>query len=423
MNQPTTRPTSVIHFLRGLALTLFTALILTGCGSEEAEQAFRDAVEINELNITSLSIEIDSGNTTFEAGTVETARAMAQVSSGGSDIDVTSRVTWTSSDGSVLGVNQSGSLSAQAGVDSVATVFVEWADLSASLPITVSTEDLDSIALSGPNDVSACSAGHQLSASGTYAVGDVRDVSHLVSWTSLSTSLARVSSSGVVDTLGSGAASVEASYNAITSPAYAINVRDNVDAITVAPNTNVSVTVGNSTQFSATASYNDASPDEVVSSTVNWVSGTPSVLEFSATEGEEGLANGLVVGTSLINATCAAQTPVSSADISVTVEAVKTITGIEIQFNGNTLIPNQEVSDSPIQLVALLRYSDSSTDDVTTNDDTDWTVDSSSGTAASINNTNDKGEVTFNAIGETTFEVAHEVNGTTYRDTIILTVE
>lgn len=405
-------------------LTVLLGLfVLVGCGSEDSEQAFTDAVEINELNISSLSIVIESGNDTFEAGTTEVARAMAQVSNGGDDIDVTNRVQWSSSDPNAVSVSQSGSIQAQSGIDSTATLFVDWADLSASLAVRVSTDDLDSIALSGPNDVSACSPGHQLRADGTYAPGDVRNISHLVSWTSSNTNLLRVSSSGLVDTLGSGSGNITADYQSQTSTPFTIAVRDNLDTIAVSPSTDVSVTVGATQRFTATASYNDGQPQQDISSTAVWESSATNILSFSSTSGDENLAQGNAAGSSNVSARCAAITPVTSALVSVDVVEPRTIDRVEIRFNGNTLIPDQEVNDSPLQLLAFLVYSDNSTEDVTTRDDTDWSVDSSTGTAASINNTNDKGEVSFNAVGETTFEVEHEVDGQRYRDTIVLTVE
>lgn len=402
---------------------LLGLFVLASCGSENSEQAFTDAVEINELNISSLSIVIESGNTTFEAGTTEVARAMAQVSNGGAAIDVTNRVQWSSSDPNAVRVSQSGSIQAQNGIDSNATLFVDWADLSANLAVRVSTEDLDSIALSGPNDVSACSPGHQFRADGTYAPGDVRNITRLVSWRSSNTNLLRVSRSGQVDTLGSGSGNITANYQSQTSAPFTITVRDNLNTIAVTPSTNVSVTVGATQRFTATASYNDGQPPQDISSTATWASSATNILSFANAGADQNLAQGNAAGSSNVSARCAAQTPVTSALVNVDVVVPRTINRVEIRFNGNTLIPDQEVSDSPLQLRALLVYSDNSTEDVTTGDDTEWSVDSSTGTAATINNTNEKGEVSFNATGETTFEVEHEVNGQRYRDTIVLTVE
>lgn len=402
--------------------TLLVALLLSACGNEDAEQAFRDAIDIDELNISSISIVIDSGNSTFAAASTETARAMAQVSNGGNDIDVSSRVRWSSSEPFILSISGNGRIETAADADSSVTLFAQWGDLSASLPVTVSSAALESISLSGPDDVSACSAGHQYRASGNYGSGDDRNISHLVSWSSNS-ALARISSSGIADTLGAGNAGIIANIGAISSVPFALSVRDNLSSIVITPGTGFDLEIGQTRQFTATARYSDGSAEQDITNTVTWASSATAFLSISNAQGSRGSARAIAAGNSAVNATCNTPSPIASANVAVEVKAVRRVSRLEIRFNNTTVIPDQDTNDGPLQLSAILVYSDGSTEDVTDNDDTDWTVLSSSGTAASVNNTNDKGEASFSAVGRTTIQAEYELDGTRYNDDIELIVE
>ena len=409
--------------LRHLIITLLLVILSAGCSNTESEDAFVEAIELNELNIASLSIEIDSGNSTFAADSTETARAIAQRNNGLADIDVTDRVRWSSSDSSVLTINQQGQISAKAGADSLVDIHANWADLSAVIQVAVSTEDLDSISISGDSVLPVCQGDFVLSATGTYAVGDERNISHLVSWASSDTGLVTVSADGVMSALASGnTGNIEASYDGITG-VLAVEVLDNLDAITITPNTNVEVIVGQTLQFTAIGSYSDATADADITQFSTWFSDNDTLLSFDNSGDNRGLASGLAEGNTLIRASCNPSNAAVSSDVSVSVENPSGISRIEIRYGNDTEIPIQEPNDQNVQLSALLIYTNGDEVNVTTDDDTDWTSSPSTGTEASVNNTNDKGEVSFNAVGETEIEVAYEINNVIYRDTIILTVQ
>ena len=237
------------HKLFGLVCLVF---LLTGCGSDSAEKAFLEAVEVNQLNIASISIELESGNDVLEAGTSDSAVVTAQLDNG-SDLEVTEKVTLSSSDTSVLSVNSSGRVRAK-NKDSTVTLWANWADLSASLSLRVSTEDLDSITIAGADDVSVCSSGLEYSATGQYAVGDVRNISNLVDWSVSDTDQAEISDAGVLATYANGSVDVIAERDAVSTN-YTLNIRDNLDTITLSPSTAQTITEGDTLQFVATATY------------------------------------------------------------------------------------------------------------------------------------------------------------------------
>lgn len=399
-------------------LLLMGLILLSACGSDKAEQAFFEAVQVNELNIASLSIAMDSGNDTLEGGTSETLTVLAQLANGG-QLDVTRKVTLSSSDRSVLTVNPSGKVSAR-NTDSTATLWAKWADLSASLSLQVSTAALTSIAVMGPSDVSVCDNGLQYTAEGTYGPGDVRSISQLVEWSVSDSALADISDNGVADTYANGNVNIRASHNGVSSmdsSDFALNIRDNLSAVTLSPATSKTLTTGDTLQFSATATYNDGSPSLDITSSADWTSSNPAVLSLQERSLEAGLASAEATGSANVTASCNDNNPGTSAAVAVTVEAKKTLSDVEIRYQGSASTVDLEFSDGPIQLRAFLMYNDGSTgSEVTTSDDISWSV--KTGNSAEVNNDTDKGEVSFTSTGRTTIEVIYDDDTYNFDDTI-----
>ena len=410
-------------------LALLALFALTACSNSAEERALLEAIEVNELNVVSLSLSSTANTTVLEAGTLSSFAAMAQVSNGGADVDVSDQVTWSSSDSAVFGVSQSGEVTAN-NIDSSATLYIDWADLSASQLIMVSTAALDTITFVGaPSAVNVCANGIQLQVEGTYAEGEADertvDISDLVSWSSSAESLALVDTSGVLETFGSGNATISASRSP-ASGTLALTINDTIFSVAVTPDTAVTVDVGSTLQFTATATYDDTSTADITS-TATWEPGTAN-LSFSASNGSEGLATGVIAGSANVTASCNVTVPETSPAIAVTVETPKTLTGIEIRYSNSSLDVNKDVTDSsPLDFKAILKYSDGTDGvEVTTDDDTDWRVsDEISGESASVNNSgDDKGEVGFSAVGSTEIEVRYDPGtGSALVDTIVLDVD
>ena len=166
----------------------------------------------------------------------------------------------------------------------------------------------------------------------------------------------------------------------------------------------------------------DGQPSQDITSSAQWSSSDEDVLTIQERDLEAGLASGEDTGTANISASCDDNDPVDSATVAVTVEAVKTITDIEIRYNGSDSDVDLEVGDGPIQLEAFLLYNDGSVArDVTDSDDIEWSASLLSGTAAEVDNDGDKGEVTFSAAGRTEIEVVFDDD--TYNETDVIIVD
>ena len=137
----------------------------------------------------------------------------------------------------------------------------------------------------------------QFTATGTYSDGSTASLTNQVAWTSGTTSVATISSTGLALTLATGMTDITASFGGVTSTSDTLTVTTAVLAsIAVAP-VHPSVAVGLTEQFSAMGTYTDGTTADV-SSQVTWVSGTTSVATISST----GLASTLAVGMTDVSA-------------------------------------------------------------------------------------------------------------------------
>ena len=163
---------------------------------------------------------------------------------------------------------------------------------------------LQSIAVTGANStltLASPPATQQLAATGTFNNNAQKDLTQLVTWSSSNTSVATVSSTGMLTAIGSGTATVSATLQGVSGQA-AFTV--------VATLTSISVTPAGSTlllataplpattqQFVALGGYNDGSTKNL-STQVSWTSASPAV----ATINSAGLATTVAPGTTSIQA-------------------------------------------------------------------------------------------------------------------------
>jgi len=272
------------------------------------------------------------------------------------------------------------------------------------LPVQVSTAALNGLSFANlSTTLPECKPGTVLSVEGSYDDGRSSDVTDLVgSWTSSANTVARVNSTGILDTLNAGSTTLSASYGGQTAT-QAISVSDSLTALSLEPGSDFSLETGASQNFVVKAT--DATETRVVTGIADFVVGS-AVLTVDS----NGIATaGDTTGSATVSAGCGGLT---TAAITVSVVQAKTVSELVIRYEnvGTSPAGPFEVSDSPIQLRAFLRYSDGSETDVTDSQFTDWSVRSTvSGTGATIDNSgSDKGEVRFNQTGRTEIEVVYD---------------
>lgn len=386
-----------------LSFTAFLfVLLLSACRNEEGEKEFVAAVDVVKKGVQSIQIQAGKQGSILEANARSQFTVLATLADNSQE-DVSSSVTWSSSDTNVLTVSDSGLVSAKS-VDGTANVQVSWSYLTDSLPVQVSTAALNGLSFANlSTTLPECKPGTVLSVEGSYDDGRSSDVTDLVgSWTSSANTVARVNSTGILDTLNAGSTTLSASYGGQTAT-QAISVSDSLTALSLEPGSDFSLETGASQNFVVKAT--DATETRVVTGIADFVVGS-AVLTVDS----NGIATaGDTTGSATVSAGCGGLT---TAAITVSVVQAKTVSELVIRYEnvGTSPAGPFEVSDSPIQLRAFLRYSDGSETDVTDSQFTDWSVRSTvSGTGATIDNSgSDKGEVRFNQTGRTEIEVVYD---------------
>lgn len=393
-------------FSKNFLIMTITTLLLSACGNSEDAAKAKDALELNRLKVTDL--EISSPNTVIETGASEQFSARAIIDDDPADtIDASSKVSWSTSDSSIASINQAGLLSSH--MEGLVRVTASWADLRASKDISFSSADLTGISINAPS-ISVCDT-YQLTATGTYADATSRNITSLVTWASANETLLKVDETGLLSSLGNGTVNVTASRAGIIGSS-SINIQDDLASISINSSTN-QVAVNASLPFTATGTYTGSSDSRTLSSLnlstfATWQSDNSAILSISNATGSKGVATGVAEGMANISATCNVTSAVNSTPSEITVTPEVVISGVSINEDANIL--EFKVIDSPEQLVARLKRSDSTfSTDITDDDDTIWRIERViSGTSLELSNTKGtKGEITFTAPGITEISVRY----------------
>jgi uncharacterized protein YjdB len=156
------------------------------------------------------SITVTPVNPTVLPGVTQSMTATANYS-GGTTQNVTSQVTWNSVTPTVASVNSSGVMTGVATGTSTIT-----ATLSGVVGSTVvSVPALNSITVTPVNPSINAGATQALTATGNYQGGGTQNLTSQVTWKSATTSVATVSSSGVVTGISGGTSTISATLGSI----------------------------------------------------------------------------------------------------------------------------------------------------------------------------------------------------------------
>jgi hypothetical protein len=217
----------------------------------------------------------------------------------GTSRDITSQVTWNSSDTAVAAISSSGLVTASANGTTVITASLSGVT---SVPVDLSVHTLSSISVTTwngigmPRTLTSLSVGStwQVYATGTYSDGSTADIKSEVNWLSADQSVATIDSSGLITGIAAGIDKVTASLYGITSPEIAFAV---VSLSSVELKAFTQMTVGSKVWISAIGVYSDGSTDGVHFQ-VTWNSSNTAV----ATVSNDGLVTAVSEGTTNLTA-------------------------------------------------------------------------------------------------------------------------
>ncbi len=222
---------------------------------------------------------------------------------------------------------------------------------------TESTPVLQSIAVTPANPSVPKGETEQFTATGTYSDNSTQNLTSQVTWASVTPSVATISkasgSQGLATGVMLGTSTISAKLNGVTSSTVLTVSAAVLQSIAVTP-ADPSVPSGETEQFTATGTYSDNSTQNLTSQ-VTWASVTPSVATISKASGSQGLATGVMLGTSTISATLNG----------VTSSTVLTVSAAVLQSIAVTPADPSVPSGETEQFTATGTYSDNSTQNLT----------------------------------------------------------
>ncbi|KAA6457835.1 hypothetical protein DYQ86_20910 [Acidobacteria bacterium AB60] len=344
MRSLSSRRVSLLFRCLGSLVTLPIIAILAGCGSSSAPPP-----------LTISLIAVTPANPSLAAGATQQLKATGTYNNG-TTADISSQVSWSSSNTGVATVSASGMLSAVAAGSSTITASMNGVNGTTSLTVTApgSGKTLSSIAITPANATFVVGGTQQFTATGSYSDGSTADLTATATWSVTNTGVATITAAGLATGVSAGTASVSAVAQGVTGTAsftVAPSASPTLVSIAVTPAA-PSITVGATQQFTATGTYSDNSTANI-SSTVTWSVTTPSVASISNT----GLATGVAAGSTPVKATLSGIT--GSTTLTVTA-ATKTITSIAV-----TPADASIATTKTQQYTATATYSDKSTADIT----------------------------------------------------------
>ncbi len=292
------------------------------------------------------SIAVTPVNTSLPVGETEQFTATGTLSDKSTE-DLTSQVSWKSSDITWATINSTG-LATAVGQGPV-TISAALDGITGSTGLTVTAAVLQSIAVTPASPTISKGQTQQFTATGTLSDKTTEDLTSEVTWTSGTAATASITATGLATGLATGTTTISAKLDAITGSTVLTVSAAALESIAVTPG-NPTIAKGTTQQFTATGTLSDGTTEDL-SSAAAWSSSKSTIASISAT----GLATALATGTTTISAKFDGIS--GSAKLTVSAAVLESIAVTP----ANTTI----VAGSTQQFTATGTLSDNSTEDLT----------------------------------------------------------
>jgi uncharacterized protein YjdB len=271
-------------------------LLLASCSGTKTSQTGSGG-QPSSASLTAVQVTPDAASVSVSA--TVSLKATGTYSDGTTK-DLTSSAQWNSSDPNIASVSAAGvATGVAAGVVTISAHSVSFAG-SATLTVNSAGANLTALTLSPTSPSVPVNTTEQLTATGRYSDGSTRDLTAIVTWSSSAASTATVDVNGMVKGVAAGSATITATLNNTSQSVTVTVTAPSIAAISVTPE-GLTLPIGISQQFTATAIYSDGSSQDLVSG-VSWTSSSTTVATIDGT----GLAAILSAGTTTITATVGA---------------------------------------------------------------------------------------------------------------------
>jgi len=262
--------------------------------------------------------------------------------SDGTTANLSSSVTWTSSDTSIVTVSSAGLVSSVA--LGTAMITASSGSINTHTNLTASPA-LVSIAVTPGAQSILVNATQQFTATGTYSDSSQLDITSTVTWSSSETNLATVNSAGLATGVAAGNVTIQAALGSIHG-STTLTVNPVLVSLTVTA-ADLAIVINTTTQFRATGNFSDGSAQDYTQ-LVSW-SAPGAVASIDGT----GLATGLSIGTVTVTASIGSIS--GSASLQVTAPTLLSILvtpdngsvplGISQSFTATGVFSNGDTQD------------------------------------------------------------------------------
>jgi hypothetical protein len=319
------------------------------------------SASLNVISGSLTSILVTPANSRLSVGLNRQYMATGVYSNGTSE-NLTSLVTWTSSDNTIALPNASmqSSSGSVAGLRAgTVQISASLASVSAEVTLTVTNSTLSSVSVTPVISSVVVGLNRKFTATGIYSDGSIENISHRVVWASSNTPTATMNasgelSSGVATGQAAGSVQVTATFGSVSGLATLTVTTASLNSISVTP-TNPSVVNTLTRQFNATGVYSDGTSADLTT-VVQWSSDNVVVASMNASRTlSSGMATALSAGTSLIRAAFAEV----QGSTTLTVTAA-TLVSIDVSPGTASAFENETE-----QFTAMGTYSDGSTEIIT----------------------------------------------------------
>jgi uncharacterized protein YjdB len=244
---------------------------------------------------TLVAITITHPNQAIAAGTFEQFTATGTYSDS-STANLTTSVTWSSSNTTVATINGNGK--AAGNVPGQTTITATSGSVTGTATLTVNTNAIISIAVTPTNpNIIAGGSSLQFTAIGTMSDSSTQDLTASVVWTSSIASVATIDSNGKATGVSNGSTTITATYVPTSVSGSTGLTVGTIQSIAVTP-ANPSVAAGTTQQFTAMGTFSIPSATVDITASVTWSSSNTSV----ATIDSSGKATAVGTGTATITA-------------------------------------------------------------------------------------------------------------------------
>jgi uncharacterized protein YjdB len=283
------------------------------------------------------TIEVDAKQQYTATGTYSDA----------STANITSSVTWASSNTTVATIDSAGLAT---GVGEGITDITATSDLVSDTAALTVTLALNSIAVTPAIATIPKGLTQQYTATGTYSDASTADITSSVTWASSATAVATIDSVGLATGVGDGSTNITAALDSVVSNTATLTVTAPIlQLITVTPET-ATIEVDANQQYTATGTYSDASTANITSS-VTWASSNTTVATIDPAAG---LATGVGKGITDITATSDSISDTAALTVTLALNSIAVTPAIATILKGLTQ-----------QYTAMGTYSDASTANIT----------------------------------------------------------